>query len=143
MDNKIHKESLCPSSRYTESARLLGVRQEDGKVSILPDPLQVDESFGQYLSEDLKPEQSFRFVNKCMESGCKQWTKKGCGIAIRAISFLDQVNPVEELPACSIRKECRWHQQEGSAACKICPYIITDISATEIKKYLIDEDPKL
>lgn len=33
---------------------------------------------------------------------------------------------VEQLPPCSIRRDCRWWQQEGKAACMRCPQIITD-----------------
>jgi hypothetical protein len=32
----------------------------------------------------------------------------------------------EDLPPCSIRRNCRWWQQEGKAACQRCPQIITD-----------------
>jgi hypothetical protein len=32
----------------------------------------------------------------------------------------------ESLPPCPIRRECRWWQQEGKAACMRCPQIITD-----------------
>lgn len=138
MKNNIHKKPLCPSSRYAEDARLLGIRQGNGKVAILPDPLKIDSNFIQQLQKDVKPEQAFRFVNRCMEQGCKQWSGKGCGIAIRAVTLLNQVMPKKSLPLCSIRNDCRWHQQEGNAACGICTYIITDISAIEIKEYLKD-----
>jgi hypothetical protein len=134
MKNNTHKKSLCPSSRYAEDARLLGIRQDNGKVAILPDPLKIDSNFIQQLQEDVKPEQAFRFVNKCMELGCKQWSGKGCGIATRAVTLLNQVIPEKKLPLCSIRNDCRWYQQEGNEACMVCSYIITDITAPEIKK---------
>jgi hypothetical protein len=30
------------------------------------------------------------------------------------------------LPACNVRKSCRWFRQEGVAACRVCPEVITD-----------------
>jgi hypothetical protein len=32
---------------------------------------------------------------------------------------------VDGLPACTIRRECRWFRQEGRAACQRCPQIVT------------------
>jgi hypothetical protein len=31
----------------------------------------------------------------------------------------------ESLPACRIRPDCQWFLQEGSAACRRCPQIVT------------------
>jgi uncharacterized paraquat-inducible protein A len=32
----------------------------------------------------------------------------------------------EALPPCAIRRDCRWWQQEGKAACMRCPQVVTD-----------------
>lgn len=122
---------LCPSHRST-GARLLGVRQHDGTISMLPAPLLINE-------EDFAntPERSFRFVSDCSHNGCTQWTGKDCGIASRIVQFLNEIQPADTIPVCSIRNRCRWHHQQGYEACRICPYIITDITTEELDNYFL------
>jgi len=126
---------LCPSSRAKPGALLLGVRQKEGTISILPQALPVDEHFLQDVHQDpTPPEQRFRFSNKCVESGCEQWTGKSCGVIERVIEFLDQVPVQEALPACSIRPKCRWYEQQKGEACRICPYVLTEITQEELQE---------
>ncbi|MEH2255413.1 hypothetical protein [Nostoc sp.] len=41
--------------------------------------------------------------------------------------IVEKLLPVAEaLPPYSIRRDCRWWQQEGKAACMRCPQVITD-----------------
>jgi hypothetical protein len=126
-------ESFCPSFRCGEGSKLLGVRQ-NGKIAILPNPLELDEAFLDSVKSGNAPEERFRFVNKCALGGCRQWTGKACGIALRVVHFLGNQQQ-GELPACSIRSSCRWFGQEGDKICALCPYIITDITADEILDY--------
>jgi hypothetical protein len=131
-------DALCPSSRASTEARLLGIRNTEGMISILPVPLETGDGFLEQLPEGVIAEQQFRFVGKCHESGCRQWTKKGCGVALRALEFLDQLREEDVLPPCSIRNNCRWYKQEGAQLCRICPYIITEITAEEIDGYFTE-----
>lgn len=128
---KTNKTILCPSSRAQTGARLLGIRQEDGRVAILPEPLKIDESFIDISNQLAHAEQQFRFTNKCVESGCKQWTGQRCGVSdnlIQASQFLKLDN---SLPECGIRAQCRWYNQNGAAACNICPLVITEVTEEE------------
>jgi hypothetical protein len=36
-------------------------------------------------------------------------------------------SPPAVLPACAIRRTCRWYAQRGAAACTVCPLIVADI----------------
>lgn len=120
------KESiLCPSSRAQKGARLLGIRQEDGQVAILPQPLLIDESFIEEASKRSPAEQQFRFTNKCVESGCQQWTGSRCGVADTIVSVMNGLVVSNELPACAIRQQCRWFNQNGAESCKVCSFVIT------------------
>jgi hypothetical protein len=124
----------CPSNRCKPGSKLLGIRQDDGTVAILPEPLPIDDSFIEKVKSDLIPaEQRFRFTNKCIENGCNQWTGSGCGVIQDVVQYLDQVPANEVLPSCSIRPHCRWFLQEGANACKICPYIITEITEKDLE----------
>ncbi|MBK7359176.1 MAG: hypothetical protein IPI45_06280 [Saprospiraceae bacterium] len=128
---KTTKTILCPSSRAQTGARLLGIRQEDGSMAILPEPLKIDNSFID-ISHQLAPaEQQFRFTNKCVESGCKQWTGARCGVADKLIQACSSIQLANTLPECGIRPQCRWYKQNGDEACKICPLVITELTEEE------------
>jgi hypothetical protein len=118
---------LCPSATCSSDATLLGIVQDDNTITLLNTPLKLNEAFVEKAREYGEPERRFRFANKCVKNGCKQWTGKSCGI----IEELTQLNPTvqagdnEELPPCIIRKTCRWFSQEGGKACKICLFVVT------------------
>ena len=122
---------MCPSSKATKGARLLGVRQEDGQVAILPQPLRLNDSFIEIASQIAPAEQHFRFTNKCIESGCAQWTGSRCGVSDQIVSVIDQVVTEHELPSCGIRPVCRWFRQNGADACRVCVYVITETTEAE------------
>jgi hypothetical protein len=117
---------LCPSAACSTSGSLLGVVQGDRTVALLDTPVKISEAFIEKAREQGEPEKRFRFVDKCIKSGCGQWTGKSCGI----INELAESNPSiksdnEELPPCFIRRTCRWFSQEGGKACKICLFVVT------------------
>jgi hypothetical protein len=143
----------CPSHRCKPGSDLIGVRQDDGTVAILPQPLPVDQHFVDVVSRDAAaPEQRFRFSNKCIESGCSQWTGARCGVIDNVLQLLagvpsagDIAPPAattpptpkesrETLPPCGIRPTCRWFLQAGADACRVCPYVVTHI--TEIDTFV-------
>ena len=128
------QKTMCPSSQAKEGAQLLGVRQEDGTVAILPQPLPVGKTFIETANRTSPAEQKFRFTNKCVEGGCQQWNGKGCGIADRLVEHLDKLTVSVRLPPCGIRSSCRWHQQSGPDACRVCPYVITQLSKEEVEE---------
>lgn len=129
---------MCPSAKGKQGSLLLGVRQ-NGSISILPHALQMDEQFIKKANETAPAEQNFRFANKCVEGGCKQWTGSRCGVADKMIGFLDKVIASDQLIPCSIRNRCRWFLQNGNEACNICPYVITEITQEEIDAYFFDQ----
>src|SRR5579863_4415926 len=117
---------LCPSAQPgMDNCRVLGVVQQDG-----PDPRIVylnellpatDAVLG--LAAPLKPTEVFRLAATCAEHKCPHFDGADCRLATRVATMLPPV--VDSLPACVIRKECRWYSQEGRAACMRCPQITT------------------
>ena len=65
----------------------------------------------------------FRLSARCEEKKCTHFDGARCQLAVRIAKMLPEV--VENLPACNIRRECRWFRQEGRAACQRCPQIVT------------------
>ncbi len=130
---KKQESKLCPSNRCKPGSELLGIRQDDGSVAILPQSLYIDEHFIEQVSKDeMAPEQRFRFTNKCVEGGCSQWTGKSCGVIDRVVQHLEEVPTLAQLPVCGIRSRCRWFGQHQFNACKVCRFIITEISEEQI-----------
>lgn len=119
--------ALCPSARpESVDSVIFGVINGtlvEPRVAYLKQPQPVtDEVIVQ--ASPVTPAEIFRTAASCVESGCQHFDGKNCRLAQRVADKLPAV--VEELPPCSIRRDCRWWQQEGKAACIRCPQVITD-----------------
>jgi hypothetical protein len=75
------------------------------------------------LAGPVKPIEVFRIAATCVESACRHFDGKDCQLAARIVQILPAVT--EALPACRIRQDCRWFEQEGRPACLRCPQVIT------------------
>ncbi|WP_276482194.1 hypothetical protein [Paraflavitalea pollutisoli] len=120
-------DKSCPSATCEEGAILLGVVNGDGTIGYISTPMTVDHDFVQEVHEQGNPESSFRFSNKCVTSGCRQWSNGQCGVINKIIHNNEDLDLPPRLPECSIRSSCRWYYQEGAKACSFCPYIITNM----------------
>src|SRR6266436_4777410 len=85
---------------------------------------------GRRLWRGLRLSSSFTVVWKGCLSGDRDGCSSGCHfdgtdcpLATRLVQLIPAV--VESLPACRIRPHCRWFLQEGSAACRVCPQVVT------------------
>jgi hypothetical protein len=76
------------------------------------------------LAGPVKPAEVFRLAAPCAGHGCQHFDGMHCGLATRTAQVLPPVT--DALPACVIRPECRWWQQEGKAACMRCPQVVTE-----------------
>ena len=99
-----------------------GTVEEPG-VAYFKEPLPITDELTK-LSDSVTPTEVFRIASPCATKGCQHFDGKDCRLAQRIVEKLPAV--VEELSPCSIRKNCRWWQQEGKAACMRCPQVITD-----------------
>jgi hypothetical protein len=75
------------------------------------------------LAAPVVPTQVLRFAAPCQEKACCHFDGTDCRLATRLVQLMPAV--VESLPPCRIRPDCRWFRQEGSAACRVCPQIVT------------------
>jgi hypothetical protein len=135
----------CPSALCEEDALLLGVVVPDGTVAYVQPPTRISADFVAQAQARGHPERSFRFSTTCRESACQQWTGTGCGVIDIVIGARPQEPPAADrpaagkpaagkpsarLPACGIRRTCRWFAQHGAAACAVCPQIVADNGGT-------------
>lgn len=118
------RQVLCPSGRCEEGAGLFGIVQPDGRVGYLGGEIRVDPQFVAKAQAGRAPEKRFRFSNRCIEGGCRQWTGSRCGVADKALAEAGPQEPA--LPNCGIRAHCRWHMESGADACAVCSLVTRD-----------------
>jgi hypothetical protein len=118
---------LCPSSRPdTPDSMVFGIiggTVTDPRIAYLKEPQPVTEELIARAAP-VTPTEIFRTASACAESKCLHFDGQGCHLAMRIVEKLPVV--AENLPPCAIRRDCRWWQQEGKAACMRCPQVITD-----------------
>ena len=85
------------------------------------------------------PTEVFRLAAKCEATQCTHFDGQDCRLASRIVALLDPV--VDALPACIIRKTCRWYAQEGRPACLRCPQIVTSAQSGDERIRLVAAIP--
>ena len=117
---------LCPSALpEMPQGRLFGVMggsATEPRLMYLDEAAPATESLLS-LAGPVKPTEVFRLAAPCVETKCCHFDGKDCQLVTRIVQILPAV--VDSLPACSIRKECRWFHQEGRDACVRCPQVVT------------------
>ncbi|MCC5603516.1 nitrogen fixation protein [Nostoc favosum] len=122
-----NKSTLCPSAR-PESVNsvvfgVVGGTVTEPRVAYLKKPQPITDELIAKASP-ITPAEIFRTAAPCATKSCQHFDGQDCRLAMRIVEKLPPV--AEELPPCSIRRDCRWWQQEGKAACMRCPQVITD-----------------
>lgn len=117
----------CPSAQPEVSGSVVfgvvGGTAEEPRVGYLKEPQPLtDEILA--LSGSVKPTEIFRIAAPCAKDACKHFDGADCRLAKKTVKLLPA--SVSKLPACGIRPNCRWWQQEGGAACRRCPVIVTE-----------------
>lgn len=127
------KQLLCPSAPADAKAILLGVIQPDGSVAFIKDRMKVTREFLDIVAKGRTPETRFRFSAPCIGGACKQWVNGGCSLPDRLPDMMPRSEVRDApLPSCSIRSQCRWFDQRGAEACRICPMVITRGDSQEL-----------
>jgi hypothetical protein len=127
--------TLCPSATLAsvepdQKLHISGLVGRDGIVTNLRTPLPVDAAMRAELQKHAAPERQFRFSAPCAEHKCGNWTQDAggqCGLIARIRTHVAASAaaplPSTTLPPCAIRAACRWWQQDGPAACAVCPLV--------------------
>jgi hypothetical protein len=128
------KNTLCPSARVeSENSVVFGVivgTETSPRLAYLKEPIPITDELIAKASP-VTPTEVFRMATPCATNRCLNFDGKDCRLAKQIVEKLPVV--VEELPPCSIRRDCRWWMQGGKAACMRCPQVITDsYNASEV-----------
>ena len=113
---------------------LLGRFNEAGDLAFAARPLVVTKAFLAGAEEGGDVAKRFRFTAPCQKHGCSRWQDGVCAVGKAAAHVAGQFTDPGSLPACVIRAQCRWFEQQGPAACRTCPRVVHDMSVD-------DEDP--
>ena len=123
------RQTLCPSAQPdmvgSKVFGVVGGTAEAPEVAYLAEPQPVtDELLA--LARPVTPTEVFRIAAPCSGGGCKHFSaeQSKCNLVEKTVRWAS--GGVEKLPACSIRPDCKWWQQEGRAACMRCPQVVTD-----------------
>ncbi len=138
-------ETLCPSAQPDwEGARVIGVvggTPERPETAYLDQAQPVTQEILD-LAGPVAPAEVFRFAAPCAGSACGHFdgAEHKCRLAEKTVRWVEKA--VDNLPKCSIRASCRWWQQEGPAACRRCPQVVT-INFAPSKAMRDAADPQL
>lgn len=128
----IPRQLSCPSAQPDMAqARVFGVvagARDEPRVAYLKRSAQVTPELLAELG-DRDPTSVFRYSGRCEEHRCAQFDGTRCTLAQRIVETLAAV--VDQLPSCQIRRSCRWHAEEGQAACLRCPQVVTRVPADQ------------
>lgn len=121
-------ETLCPSAQPGwDGARLFAVvggSPERPETAYLDQARPVTPEL-LALAGPVAPAEVFRFAAPCAGGACGHYDGTGhkCRLVEKTVRLASVV--FEKLPRCAIRPSCRWWQQEGAAACRRCPRVVT------------------
>jgi len=117
----------CPSARpEMPGAHLLGLVEgsaERPRLAYLRRPEPVREELLALAGEG-SPTRLFRFAAPCAGHACQHFDGSSCRLAQRIVERLPEA--VAAPPVCALRPACRWWLQEGEAACRRCPMVVTE-----------------
>lgn len=103
---------------------MLSGSAEEPRVAYLPKGVELDVAAARSLLPQT-PTKAFRFAAHCESERCLHFAAGRCSLAERVVRQLPEV--VDALPPCQIRSGCRWYAEQGAAACRRCPQVITMI----------------
>jgi hypothetical protein len=118
---------LCPSAEPgwggAVAFGIIGGTPSEPLVRYFQEPVAVSEEL-LALAKPATPPEVFRFAAPCMNGGCVHFKGNACSLASRVVKTLPEVS--DTVPRCRIRGSCRWWRQEGVAACRRCPQVVTE-----------------
>ena len=117
---------ICPSAQPSmENLHVLGVvdyAQNRPRIAFVRERIPASTSMLAQAAPAAVGE-VFRLSGNCEQRRCTHFDGANCLLARRIVKSLPVAG--DRLPPCAIRRTCRWHAQEGKAACLRCSQIVT------------------
>jgi hypothetical protein len=132
----------CPSARPDgEGAVIFGVvggTAAEPRVGYLTRPVAPSPDV-LALAAPAEPAAVFRFGGRCAEGGCRHFDGARCSLGERLVQLLPAVG--DRVPPCVLRPTCRWWHEQGPAACRRCPQVVTHTATPSAALALAAEPP--
>lgn len=116
----------CPSARpEMEGSAVFGIVRgtvAEPRVGYLARPLPVTPEV-LAAAGPAAPGEVFRIAAPCAGAGCGHFAGGACSLVQRIVGRLPIV--VDAPPPCALRPTCVWWRQEGLAACRRCPQVVS------------------
>ncbi len=117
----------CPSARPGMAGGVVfgvvGGTVAEPRVGYLATPLPATPEI-LALAGAAPPGEVFRIAAPCAGGACRHFDGARCRLAERIVALLPVVD--DRLPPCRLRSTCVWWKQEGAAACRRCPQIVSE-----------------
>jgi hypothetical protein len=107
---------LCPSYPIGEGIGAICIVSENSGTEWLLDVVGLDDARVVAASGDV------RTTGPCLRAGCAYW-RDSCQLGAVVASATQRVTESAE-PPCPIRERCRWHREQGPAACGSCEGLV-------------------
>jgi hypothetical protein len=125
----------CPSSAPgVDGAIILGVvggTPDEPRIRYLSRPAPVDSAVLAAL-DGVDPAEVVRVAAPCSQQRCSHFRDNSCTLVSKIVRAVPEPAGAHQVPPCHLRSRCRWWSQEGVAACRRCPVILTrDIRPSE------------
>ena len=101
---------------------VVGGTATEPRVRYLDTPVPVTDDVVA-LAAPVTPEEVFRIGAPCAESACRHFDGARCSLGERLVATVPPVT--DEAPPCRLRTQCRWWDEQGVAACRVCPLVVT------------------
>ncbi len=109
----------CPSYPESSSSTAFALKTKKQKrYTFISEPINVVQPENLIQTED--QDHPYRFLGKCITSGCFHWTGESCllGEAVASVRIRKKNEG-----HCAIRASCRWYAENSLDACSACSYI--------------------
>jgi hypothetical protein len=121
---------FCPSTDFSESTHVLGVRNNSGIVKFFPEIIPIPQEGVEVLTSDSLTNR-IRLTGECIQDKCAYW-RGHCRLgqelnsrqSIRKSSSKDLNCPIEE--------SCRWRLENGENICSVCPKVMRGLSMEDL-----------
>jgi hypothetical protein len=118
----------CPSAPFKKGHSIFA-KFDGEKMSFLKTLIKIDNEIIETETRS-REKTDIRATMPCVTKECINWNGKRCTVPEQMNYFLDQLEDISLVSNCPIQKSCRWYEQDGEKACKICPLIKTKLFGT-------------
>ena len=112
--------------------------KEGARVRYLEEPVPVTDEL-RALTQPVDPRRVLRVAAPCAGAACHHFEAGVCRLAERVVGQLPEAST--KPPPCRLRPRCRWWRQEGIAACRRCPQLITQLTVPSELMRSVADDP--